>query len=174
MTATTRAHPIADRGALAVLGLTLLFVAPMQAWVAQARGTAPLHTGVELRMLAGAALLALVLPLVQIVLEIRAVGGPAIRGNRVGFPADTGAGGRVGRAHRNLIESLAPFAAAVLAAHALGVSTATTVAASVLYLVARLVHAASYAFGVTVLRSAAFYAGVVATFVILAQLPWLR
>jgi uncharacterized MAPEG superfamily protein len=64
---------------------------------------------------------------------------------------------------------MTPFAVAVLTAHALHVSNRWTVAASALYLAARLVHATTYALGVTILRSAAFYAGVVATIVIFCQ-----
>ena len=40
---------------------------------------------------------------------------------------------------------------------------APTAAAAVLYLAARLVHAGAYTLGITVIRSAAFYAGLLAT-----------
>ena len=157
-----------------MLGLTLgLFVLPVQLWLALAPRSV-LRDHVEARSLAAAALLALALPLVQIVLQVRELGGPAVRGNRVGFPAEAGAGGRIGRAHRNLVEGLVPFAAAVSAAQALGVSNAQTVGAAALFLVARLAHAISYAAGVTVLRSAAFYAGLIATTILALQLPLLR
>ena len=44
-------------------------------------------------------------------------------------------------------------------------------AAAGLYLAARVVHAGTYAFGITVVRSAAFYAGLAATAIILFHLP---
>ena len=165
-------HSLADTGAAAVLAITLLvFVAPMEAWLRLAPASPMPAPGFELRMLAGGALLALILPLVQIYLQIRAFGGTTVRGNRVGFPDGEGAGGRVSRAHRNLIESLVPFAAAVLALQAFGHSDRATVAAAGLYLAARVVHAGTYAFGITVVRSAAFYAGLAATAIILFHLP---
>ena len=40
------------------------------------------------------------------------------------------------------------------------------------YLAGRVVHAASYILGITVIRSAAFYAGTIATLVIAAQLQF--
>jgi uncharacterized MAPEG superfamily protein len=57
-----------------------------------------------------------------------------------------------------MIESLAPFVAVVLAAHAVGVSNRWTVGASTMYLTARVVNALSYMIGVTIIRSSAFYA----------------
>ncbi len=165
-------HKLADPGGTAVLLLTLgLFVAPTQLWRRLAPDTVPLSSHVELRVLGAAALLSLVLPLIQIYLQIRDFGGTAIRSNRVGFPAEAGAGGRVARAHRNLIESLVPFGAGVLATQAFGISNVQTVTAAILYLAARLVHALTYAFGITVLRSAAFYAGLTATVLLILQLP---
>jgi uncharacterized MAPEG superfamily protein len=129
----------------------------------------------ELRMLAWSAVLSLVLPLVQIVTHARAVGGPMIRGNRDDFPVLTGFAARIPRAHANLIESLLPFAVVVLSGHAMGMaSTRVTVAASVVFLAARVVHAASYAAGIVVLRSAAFYAGLIATLVLAGEWPLLR
>lgn len=73
-----------------------------------------------------------------------------------------------------MIESLIPFAIAVLAADASGVSTRWTVAASAMFHAARVVHATTYALGITVIRSAAFYAGLIATVILIAQLPLLH
>lgn len=125
-------------------------------------------------MLLWSVLLALLLPLIQIYLQITRFGGAAVRGNRARFPASEGAAGRVARAHRNLIESLIPFAVAVLAAQVLSVSTRWTVAASAMFLAAHVVHAATYALGVTVIRTTAFYAGLIATVILIAQLPLLH
>jgi len=162
-TPTARPHSILDRGAAAVLLMVLgLFVAPEEAWVAWGPALAnPAST--EARILVYGALLALALPALQIALHIRLVGGDLVRGNRDGLPALTGMVGRVRRAHANLVESLVPFAAVVLVARAEGVSNRATVAAAGMYLAARLVHATTYTFGLTVIRSAAFYAGLIAT-----------
>jgi uncharacterized MAPEG superfamily protein len=48
---------------------------------------------------------------------------------------------RANRAHLNAVESFAPFAAAVLVAHAAGVSDGVTVASAAVFFWARLVHA---------------------------------
>ena len=48
---------------------------------------------------------------------------------------------RANRAHQNAVESFAPFAAVVLAAHAMGVSTAFTGQCAAVYFFARLAHA---------------------------------
>jgi uncharacterized MAPEG superfamily protein len=153
----------------------LLFLAPAAVWIEQASPAAgPMSGAIELRMLAWSAVLSLVIPVVQIVTHARAVGGPMIRGNRDDFPVLTGFAARIPRAHTNLIESLVPFAVVVLTGHAMGMpSTRLTVAASVVFLVARVVHAASYAAGIVVLRSSAFYAGLIATLVLAVEWPLL-
>jgi len=48
---------------------------------------------------------------------------------------------RASRAHANAVESFAPFAAVVLIAHALGVSTPLTSGAAAVFFVSRLAHA---------------------------------
>ena len=169
VTAKRGPYPFVDRGAVAVLGLTItVFVLPMILFW-QAGATAVAGRGFELRALLWMAILSLVLPLVQVYLQIGERGGPAVRSNRATFEDRPGAGDRVARAHRNAIEALVPFALAVVAARLLGVSTALTVAASAMFLGARVMHAATYALGITVLRSAAFYAGSIATAVIVVQ-----
>jgi len=60
---------------------------------------------------------------------------------------------RANRAHINAVESLAPFAAAVLVAHAAGVSTSVTVAAATVYFWARLAHAIVHITGFAVARA---------------------
>ena len=174
--APPRPHAFMDAGAAAVAVITLaMFIAPMAIWALETAGPGSgASAGFEERMLLWSILLALLLPLLQIYLQIKRFGGAAVRGNRARFPESGGAAGRVARAHRNLIESLIPFAVAVLAAHASSVSTRWTVAASAMFLAARVVHAATYALGVTVIRSAAFYAGLIAIVIMIAQLPLIR
>lgn len=66
---------------------------------------------------------------------------------------------RLRAAHANAVENLAVFAALVLAAHALGVSTPVTAAAGPLYLWSRVAHAVTYTFRVPWLRTLAFVGG---------------
>ena len=124
----------------------------------------------ELWILVAAALLCLALPLLYVPLYARQAGMAAIHGNREDAPAPTGAAGRGARAHRNLLENLLPFAIAVLAARAVGVSDAVTVGGAWLFLGARVVHAASYFAGIQHVRTLAYVAGVVGTVAIVTQL----
>ena len=125
---------------------------------------------IELWILVAAAGLALALPLLYAPLYQRQVGRAVLQGNREGAPEPTGAAGRGLRAHRNLLENLLPFAIAVLAAHAAGVSNHLTIAGAWLFLGARFTHAASYVAGITGLRTAAYLAGLAGTVLVFAQL----
>jgi uncharacterized MAPEG superfamily protein len=60
---------------------------------------------------------------------------------------------RANRAHLNAVESLAPFAAVVLVAASLHVSTAVTSAAAAVYFWSRLAHAVVHITGVGALRA---------------------
>jgi uncharacterized MAPEG superfamily protein len=169
-----RPFSLLDPGALAVLIILLMmFVAPLVLWGYSTDAHLRAGSGFELIALFWTVLLSLLLPLMQIFTQIRRFGGAAVRGNRDSYRVSNGVTGRIARAHDNLIESLVPFAAAVLAAQTLHVSNNWTVAAAGMYLVARLIHAFSYTLGITIIRSAAFYAGVVATVVIVCRLPLL-
>jgi uncharacterized MAPEG superfamily protein len=90
--------------------------------------------------------------------------------NRDSVPEPTGAAGRGLRAHRNLIENLVPYAAVVLTAQALCVSTPVTVIASLVFLAARIIHALSYLAGITGIRTLAYNAGLLATLAIVVGL----
>ncbi len=126
---------------------------------------------VELAALVGSALLALLLALLTVGVHLRAFGGAAIRSSRDAYPPLTGLSGRVVRAQTNLSEALLPFAVVTLAAAHLGVSNALTAGAAEAFLGARIAHASLYVAGVPILRSVAFYVGLVATTVIAVQLP---
>ena len=124
----------------------------------------------ELWILVAATALCLALPLVHMPLYARQAGSAAISGNREDAPTATGAAGRGARAHRNLLENLLPFAIAILAAHAIGISDTLTLAGAWLFLAARVVHALAYIAGVTGVRTLAYVAGLVGTALILTQL----
>ena len=66
---------------------------------------------------------------------------------------------RAMRAHRNAVENLAVFAALVLTAHLLGVSTGLTAFAATIYFWARLAHFLVYTAGIPMARTLAFAVG---------------
>ena len=166
--APARTHPLFDAGgAMVLLLLAGGFIAPAWAWFARGNPVdGAVHGTFEIRMLVYGAMLTLMLPILQIVSHIRRFGGSVIRGNRNSYPVASGIAGRIARAHANAIESLAPFASVILAAHELGLSNRWTVAASGLFVASRLVHSVSYITGIPVIRSSAFYSGWIATVVI--------
>jgi uncharacterized MAPEG superfamily protein len=94
----------------------------------------------------------------------------ALAGNR-DVPCDgKGWVGRAQRAYRNLAESLLPFAALVLVAHAAGVSNATTVMGAQLFFYSRVAYAVVYIAGIPWLRTGVWTAGFVGMLMILRQL----
>lgn len=64
--------------------------------------------------------------------------------------------GRLQRAHRNLLETLPVFIAAILIAHVAGREGLLTLWGASLYLAARIVYVPLYAYGVPIIRSLAF------------------
>ena len=77
---------------------------------------------------------------------------------------------RLRAAHANAVENLVVFAALILAAHALGVSTPVTAAAGPLYLWSRVAHAVTYTFRVPWLRTLAFVGGFAAQMMVAWEL----
>ncbi len=76
---------------------------------------------------------------------------------------------RCDRAHVNAVESLAPFAALVLVAHAAGIADGTTAFWAMIYFWARVAHAAVFWMGIPYVRTLAFALGLVATLAIFWQ-----
>jgi uncharacterized MAPEG superfamily protein len=74
------------------------------------------------------------------------------------------------RAHANAVENLAIFVPAVLIAHAVGLSTALTANAAMVYFFARLVHFVAYSAGIPVVRTVCFAVGWACQFVFLATI----
>ena len=77
---------------------------------------------------------------------------------------------RLRAAHANAAENLVVFAALVLAAGVLNVSTPVTEFAAALYLWSRAAHAVVYSLGVPWLRTLAFTGGFVAQMLLASQL----
>jgi uncharacterized MAPEG superfamily protein len=92
----------------------------------------------------------------------------------VGYPASpkpqSAWAQRMMKAHANAVENLVVFAALVLAAHALGVSTGATATACAVYFWARVVHLAAYTFALPWVRTLAFAVGFFAQAVIFWQI----
>ena len=124
----------------------------------------------ELFTLVTLSILAILLPPVYLFEYTRNVGVKPMLGNRDGLPERTGLAARGTRAHANLIENLVPYAGVVLSAQAMGISNQVTQYAAIMFLIARLVHAASYLAGITFVRTIAYYAGIIANIAIATQL----
>ena len=77
---------------------------------------------------------------------------------------------RAERAHRNLVENIAPFAILVFAAHLSGRASATTALGAELFFWARVAYAACYIAGVTYVRTGLFLVSVIGELIILSQL----
>ena len=100
---------------------------------------------------------------VPYVLDRIAVGGLM---EAVGYPANPKPQSpwaqRLKKAHANAVENLVVFAALILTAQALGITSAVIGTAAVVYFWARLVHAAAFAFAVPWVRTLAFTVGFLA------------
>ncbi|MDX1555997.1 MAG: MAPEG family protein [Xanthomonadales bacterium] len=64
---------------------------------------------------------------------------------------------RLKKAHYNSIENLAPFAAVVLVANAIGLSSEATTMSAAVYFWARVVHPLAYTFAIPWVRTLAFF-----------------
>ena len=114
----------------------------------------------ELRYLAYAALLSLLLWIPYVLAEIRTRGLTRAVGYPTGFYDDLPAWAqRCHRAHMNLVENLLPFAALVLIAQVAGVASDLTALGAQLFFWARIVQATVHIAGIPWLRTLAFAAG---------------
>lgn len=124
----------------------------------------------ELTLLAWSVLLAFAQMLVAVTGQMLQVGLPALAGNREGLQPATGWAGRAARAHRNMLENLALFAALVLIAAVAGRTDATTLLGAQIFFWARLVYAFVYLAGIPWLRTLVWLASVVGLALIFAAL----
>lgn len=115
-----------------------------------------------------------ILCLVQMVIAVSAatlqVGLPTLAGNRDDMPTLTGFAGRATRAHRNMLEYLALFAALVLVAHVTAHANAMTALGAQLFFWGRLAHAGLYLAGIPWVRTGAWAVSMVGLVLILLQL----
>lgn len=112
------------------------------------------------------------LPYVLNRLVVRGVGGTVANPRPDDAPLAAWAQ-RAKAAHANAVENLAVFAPAVLAVHALGLSSSLTVFACALYFWSRLAHFVVYTLGIPLARTLAFTGGWVATVLLVARLAGL-
>ena len=77
---------------------------------------------------------------------------------------------RLKKAHANAVENLVVFAALVLIAQALGITSVVVGSAAVVYFWARVVHAAAFAFAIPWVRTLAFTVGFLAQTVVAWQI----
>ena len=90
-------------------------------------------------------------------------------GNRDVIPVVPGWAGRAQRAHANMAESLLPFACLVLIAYSSGRMGELSALGAQLFLVSRLAYAFLYIGGVKVLRSLAYFGGLIGMGMIVVQ-----
>jgi uncharacterized MAPEG superfamily protein len=115
----------------------------------------------ELMLLAWAVLLAFVQMLVAVSGHTLQVGLPALAGNREVLPPATGWAGRAARAHRNMIENLALFAALVLIAAVANKTSDMTLLGAQIFFWARLAYAFVYLAGIPWLRTGVWFVSVI-------------
>lgn len=90
-------------------------------------------------------------------------------GNREEIPAVPGWGGRAQRAYVNMAENLLPFACLVLIAYSSGRAGDLSALGAQVFLVSRLAYAVLYISGVKVLRSLAYFGGLIGMAMIFTQ-----
>jgi len=125
----------------------------------------------DLWMLVWSAVLCLALTLPVTLARVATPGGLAWGlGNRerdFTFPVWAG---RAERAHRNLIENLAPFAILVLVAQVAGKANATTALGATMFFWGRVAHALVYLAGIPYLRTLVFGIAIAGELMILFQI----
>ena len=124
----------------------------------------------DLKYLLFSTILTFVQVLVAAALANKAVGLPALAGNREGLGELPGAAGRARRAHLNMIENMVLFTALVLIAAVAGKANATTAMGAMIFFWARLAHAVIYVAGLPWLRTVAWAVSVVGMVMIACQL----
>lgn len=125
----------------------------------------------DLWMLVASTVLCLLIPFVSLAGLMRTPGGSAWGFGNRDAPLEVAPWvGRARRAHANMVENLAPFAALVLVAHVAGKANATTAMGAELFVIARIAHLVVYVIGIPVLRTLIFSVGALGEVLILLQL----
>ena len=119
--------------------------------------------GTELGILGFYGIVVILTIVVQAQVAAGQVGLGSLLQPRDDMPKLTGIAGRLDRAQANSITAMALFAPAVLILGHLGISTATTLAAARLFLIARVLFVPFYAFGINGLRTLVWATGILCT-----------
>ncbi len=126
--------------------------------------------GLELQLLVWAAALTVVQALIFVVGGVLQVGLPPLVGNREGVGELTGWAGRAGRAHRDMLENMVPFAALVLVGQATGAFNEMTALGAQIFFWARLAYLVIYIGCIPWARTAVWLISVIGMVLIFAQL----
>ena len=105
----------------------------------------------------------------EVVAGNRQYSGKDLLGSRDGLAPQGAALGRAKRATANMIESMCMFVPLVLIAAITGKSNEMTAYGALVFFLARLVYAPLYWFGVPVLRSLAWFVGLIGIIMIFLQ-----
>ncbi|MBK8158127.1 MAG: MAPEG family protein [Rhodospirillaceae bacterium] len=124
----------------------------------------------ELGLLVWTVILCVVQMLIAAIATQLQVGLPALAGNRENMPVLTGLAGRATRAHRNMLENLALFAALVLVAHTTGHLNPMTALGAQLFFWGRLAYAIVYLVGIPWIRTGTWAVSMVGLVLLLLQL----
>ena len=124
----------------------------------------------ELKLLVWSTALALTQMLIAVLAAIAQVGLRPLVGNRENLPAFAGWASRAQRAHRNMLESFAVFAALVLVAQLAGKTNGATALGAQLFFWSRLAYAPVYVIGIPWLRTGLWGVSFVGLLQILLQL----
>lgn len=124
----------------------------------------------DLACLVANALWGFVLTMIEVTGKTRTAGPSWNAGNRETAPAFPAWVNRAGLALSNHKENFPLFLTAVVVVHLAGRADHVTAIASVVYVVARVLHGGIFIAGIKGLRTVAFVVGLVAVFVVLSRL----
>jgi uncharacterized MAPEG superfamily protein len=130
----------------------------------------PIDYTADLHLLVWTVALCLVQMIVAVAGATLQVGLPRLAGNREPLPELSGWAGRAQRAHRNMLETVALFAALVIVAHMAGLNNDTTILGAQIFFWARLAYAIVYLIGIPWVRTGIWTISMVGLVTILLQL----
>lgn len=130
----------------------------------------PAEMSTDLTLLVWSVILCIAQMLIAVIGTQLQVGLPTLAGNRDNMPNIGGLAGRATRAHRNMLENIALFAALVLVAQVSGHANAMTALGAQIFFWARLAYAIVYLIGLPWIRTATWAVSMVGLVLIILQL----
>ena len=125
---------------------------------------------IELWMLIASTAILFILVIVQQLHTDLTVGAKYALSNRSEAITKTPLAGRIERAIANLRENLLFFAPVVLVLAVANISTGATKIGSIVFFVARIIHAITYVSGIILVRSLSWFAGIIGIDIIVSAL----